>query len=126
MGRGGDRPLAFPCFVMLSSFSFREWFLELTTRTMEHTLKVEVAASEWTRLLKLQSERASVEAQIEEAKKALNLPSGSAVAETLGMVPGDKCRIIIVDGTGDQRGKGSVSYVAPTKIPDPRWQARYS
>ena len=93
---------------------------------MELTLMVEVAAPEWARLLKLQSERASIEAQIEETKKALNLPSGSMVAESLGMKPGDKCRIIIVDGTGDQRGKGSVTYVAPTKVPDPRWQARYS
>ena len=88
------------------------------------TVKVEAAL--WSSLLKLKSERASLEAQIEEVQKSLGLPSGAEVAAELGMVPGDKARVIIVDGNGDQRGKGSVSYVAPTKIPDPRWQARYS
>lgn len=92
----------------------------------EKTLTVKVEAALWSTLLKLKSERASLEAQIEEVQKSLNLPSGSAVAEELELNPGDKCRIIVVDGNGDQRGKGSVTYVAPTKIPDPRWQARYS
>ena len=88
------------------------------------TVKVEAAL--WSQLLKLKSERASVEAKIEEVQKALNLPSGSMVAEALSLKPEDKARIIVVDGNGDQRGKGSVSWVAPTKVPDPRWQARYS
>jgi hypothetical protein len=92
----------------------------------EKTLTVKVEAALWSQLLKLKSERASLEVQIEEIQKQLNLPSGSMVAETLGLGFADKARIIIVDGNNDQRGKGSVSYVAPTKVPDPRWQARYS
>ena len=92
----------------------------------EKTMTVKVEAALWSSLLKLKSERASLEAQIEELQKQLELPSGSAVAEALALVPGDKARLIVVDGNGDQRGKGSVTYVAPTKVPDPRWQARYS
>jgi hypothetical protein len=92
----------------------------------EKTMTVKVEAALWSSLLKLKSERAALEAQVEEIQKQLNLPSGSLVAETLALEPGDKARLIVVDGNGDQRGKGSVSYVAPTKVPDPRWQARYS
>lgn len=88
------------------------------------TVKVEAAL--WSTLLKLKSERASLEAQIEAVQKDLNLPSGSSIAEELELGPGDKARLIVVDGNGDQRGKGSVTYIAPNKIPDPRWQARYS
>jgi len=93
---------------------------------MEKTMTVKVEAALWSTLLKLKSERASLEAQIEAVQRDLSLPSGQAVAEELALSPGDKARLIVVDGNGDQRGKGSVSYVAPTKIPDPRWQARYS
>ena len=93
---------------------------------MEASMTVKVEAALWSQLLKLKSERASLEAQIEEVQKELKLPSGAEVAVELGLAPGDKARIIVVDGNGDQRGKGSVSYVAPTKVPDPRWQARYS
>ncbi len=92
----------------------------------EKTLTVKVEAALWSQLLKLKSERASLEVQIEEIQKQLDLPSGSMVADMLGLGFADKARIIIVDGNNDQRGKGSVSYVAPTKVPDPRWQARYS
>jgi len=92
----------------------------------EKTMTVKVEAALWSTLLKLKSERASLEAQVEEIQKQLNLPSGPMVAETLALEVGDKARLIVVDGNGDQRGKGSVSYVAPTKVPDPRWQARYS
>lgn len=92
----------------------------------EKTMTVKVEAALWSTLLKLKSERSSLEVQIEEIQKQLELPSGSAVAEALALVPGDKARLIVVDGNGDQRGKGSVTYVAPTKVPDPRWQARYS
>lgn len=93
---------------------------------MEASMTVKVEAALWSSLLKLKSERSSLEAQIEEIQKQLNLPSGADVAVQLGLQPGDKARLIVVDGNGDQRGKGSVSYVAPTKVPDPRWQARYS
>lgn len=93
---------------------------------MEKTVTVEVEAALWSALLKLKSERASLEAEIERVQKEMNLPSGSALAEELALAPGDKARIIVIDGNGDQRGKGSVTYVAPSKLPDPRWQARYS
>lgn len=89
-------------------------------------MTVEVEAALWSTLLKLKSERASLEAQIEQLQKEMSLPSGPALAEELALVPGDKARIIVIDGNGDQRGKGSVTYVAPSKLPDPRWQARYS
>lgn len=93
---------------------------------MEKTLTVKVEAALWSTLLKLKSERAALEAQIEAVQRDLALPSGPSIAEELELSPGDKARLIVVDGNGDQRGKGSVSYVAPTKVPDPRWQARYS
>ena len=93
---------------------------------IEKTMTVKVEAALWSSLLKLKSERASLEVQIEELQRQLELPSGPAVAEALALAPGDKARLIVVDGNGDQRGKGSVSWVAPTKVPDPRWQARYS
>lgn len=93
---------------------------------MEKVLTVKVEAALWSQLLRLKSERAALEAQIEAVQRDLALPSGSSIAEELELSPGDKARLIVVDGNGDQRGKGSVSYVAPTKVPDPRWQARYS
>lgn len=93
---------------------------------MEKTITLTVEASLWTKLVKLKSERASVEARIEELQKELMLPSGAEIAERYGLAPEDKARVILVDGTGDQRGKGSCSLIVPTRIPDPRWVARYS
>ena len=47
---------------------------------MEVSMTVKVEAALWSSLLKLKSERASLEAQIEEVQKQLNLPSGADVA----------------------------------------------
>ena len=69
--------------------------------TLDETpIVITCPASVWATRLALKAEIAAKEKAVEEIDKALNLPEADSVARP--------CRLIVVDGNGNEVGKGSV------------------
>ena len=83
----------------------------------EHTLTVTVPAEDWNRLNELKTKRSAINKEIALLEDGMAIPSGSAIAESMNLVDGDKVRIRIVNGSGSICGTGSVYHVAEKTVP---------
>ena len=70
----------------------------------EQVMTVTVAADDWNRLNELKTKRSAINKEIALLEDGMAIPSGSAIAESLNLVDGDKVRIRIVNGSGSRYG----------------------
>jgi len=83
----------------------------------EQVMTVAVTADDWNRLVELKGRRSAINREILLLEERMAIPSGSSIAETMGLVDGDKVRIRIINGSGSICGTGSVYYVAEKTVP---------
>lgn len=81
------------------------------------SLVVTVPAEKWAERLKLKAEAAALAKKLELIDKELNLPDPKAIGKAV--------QIVVKDGNGDIRGKGSVFHYPGANIP-PSWRMRIS